>query len=103
MHTICAKNMRNILLSEREGYGGRLQLVNNDTLIPQTCDEILEKPCPMMLVVSKILGLSWRKIGIFVILSFSKVTISYWKLREDSGPQFVVFILVSCHGNQLNW
>ena len=30
-----AKSVRNILLSERKGNGGRLQLVDNDILIPQ--------------------------------------------------------------------
>ena len=58
IHTICAiwpKSMRNILLSEREGVGGRLQLVDNDIPISQTCVQLLEKPCPMMLVVFKIL------------------------------------------------
>ena len=73
--------MRNILLSEREGYGGWLQLVDNDTSspklvtmtpIPQSCDEILEKPCPMMLVVFKILGLTGIKVGIFCDFVFFK-------------------------------
>ena len=64
--------MRNILLSEREGVGGRLQLVDNDIPISQTCVQLLEKPCPMMLVVFKILRLSGEKLAFFVICLFQK-------------------------------
>ena len=63
--------MRNILLSEREGVGGRLQLVDNDIPISQTCIQLLEKPYPMMLVVFKILGLSGEKLA-FLRFLFSK-------------------------------